>query len=115
MGDLVGASLDGCPPCQEAGLNLLEADPVTTARLVHTACLSVASLMGGIPSSLHNPDVSGIASTAFRNIARAGVDIEDEHALMQGMLTVSEALTHEQRRTAANSALELLAGSLGQG
>ena len=111
--ELMGASLDGCTSCQDPLLTLLSEDPVTTARLVNVACVAVQGLMGGLPKGLLDPaDPSAMASQEFRRLARAGADVDDEAVLASEMWKVTSTMTPSERRAAANSALDLLAGML---
>jgi hypothetical protein len=113
LADLIGAALDGCTTCQDPLLTLLAEDPVTTARMVSVACIAVAEVTGGgLPSSLLNPDTPGFASQEFRKIANAGVNQDTEDLTAAKMLGVIVPMTPTERRAAANSALDLIAGSL---
>jgi hypothetical protein len=112
LGNLTGASLDGCQPCQKEMLAVLAEDPATTARLVSVACISIMGLFGGLPASLVDPKAPGLASPEFRKIAAAGVDIQDTGLAVQRMWNTAAAMTHEQRWSAGDSALDLMAGML---
>ncbi|WP_029901384.1 hypothetical protein [Nocardia brasiliensis] len=84
---------------------MLVQDAPTTARLVELARIAMHSALGGLPPALLDPR-PGVAAPEFRR-PRAGLDGEDT-----AMFALCQAMTPEQRRTAANSAADLLIGQL---
>jgi hypothetical protein len=109
--DLMGAAVDGCVPCQKQMIPRVAEDPVATARLVGLACISLAGVLGGVPSTVGSP-AWGFASAEFRAVAVAGVDQPTEEDTARGLLGATEPLTPQQRREAVDSALDLLAGAV---
>lgn len=107
LGQLTGAAFDGCTTCQEPLITQLAEDANTSARLVELACISIHEMFGGLPASLTEENVPGLASLEFRQLARAGLDGENE-----AMWRECAAMTPAQRREAVDSALDLMAGSL---
>jgi hypothetical protein len=108
---LVGAAIDGCTACQPPLLDQIAEDPTTTARLVSLACIATAdALGGGLPDSLLDVDAPGLASQEFRRLALSGVDQVTETATATKMLAVADGMTPVERRAAADSALDLIAG-----
>lgn len=107
LGDFVGAAFDGCASCQDALLTLMVDDAATVTRLVELACLASAEAFGGLPPKLTDPDVPGLAAPEFREMARAGAGGQNTR-----MLALCEQMTPAQRRAAANTAADLLAGLL---
>ncbi len=110
LGDLVGAAFDGCRSCQAVLLPRLAADPATTARLVELACVAVQSTLGGLPAGLIRDDLPGLASPAFRRLARAGLDGAND-----AMFRVCARMPVAERAAAADSAADLLIGQLAIG
>jgi hypothetical protein len=110
LGRLVGAAFDGCGPCQDALLDRMAQDPVTTARLVELACVATQGALGGLPASLTHDDVPGLAGPEFRRLARAGLDGANAE-----LFRACEQLTAAERRAAADSAADLLVGLLATG
>lgn len=113
LADLVGSAMDGCPACQTAALTRVSADPTTTARLVSVTCVALQGMMGGLPHSLWDENSPTRAATPeFRALARAGIDREDEAEVALNMRQTALAQTPQQRRNAADAALDLLTGLL---
>ncbi|MFJ3699648.1 hypothetical protein ACIPW9_36950 [Streptomyces sp. NPDC090052] len=110
LGELMGAALDGCTTCQDPLLSILVEDPTTTARLVELACIATHAALGGLPPSMTDPAVPGTSSQEFRRLAATGVDGANDR-----MFKVCEQMTSTERRAAANTALDTLAGLLASG
>ncbi|GAA2997344.1 hypothetical protein GCM10020229_10360 [Kitasatospora albolonga] len=102
---VTGAALARCTSCQDVTLTLLVEDPVTCARLVELACEAIIERQGSLPRNQTDPDAPGFASLAFRRLARAG-----QGATTRGMYQECEQMTGEERRAAANTALDTLVG-----
>ena len=102
----VGATVDGCFACQLVLMDDLVADPVSTARLVELACISLDRVMGGLPSSALYDHEPGPASLEFRRLARAG--LYDGGAVYRecGYMTLAE------RREAAYTAVDTLVAAV---
>jgi len=107
LGELAGACLDGCQPCQEALLSRLTGDAATTARLVELACIATSHVLGGIPASMTRQRAPGLASPEFRRLAAAGADGNND-----AMFALCAQMTPAQRREAAETAAEILTGHL---
>lgn len=107
LGRLMGAAYDGCQECQPPLIDALVQNADTSARLVELGCLIVAEQLGGLPASLTDPSVPGLASREFRELAAAGVDGQN-----RAMWERCRTMVPEQRRAAVSSALDLLVGSL---
>lgn len=110
LGDLVGAAYDGCTTCQDPLLTLLVEDPTTTARLVELTCVAVHQAFGGLPAGMTDADAPGQSTPEFRRLARAGMDGANE-----SMFQECEQMDAEQRRAAANTALDTLVGQIALG
>jgi hypothetical protein len=110
LGRFVGAAFDGCAPSQDALLARMAQDPVTTARLVELACVATLGALGGLPASLTQDDVPGLAGPEFRRLARAGLDGANAE-----LFRACEQMTAAERRAAADSAADLLVGLLATG
>ena len=107
LGRVIAAAFDGCTSCQTPLLDRLTQDPVTTLRLVELACVATHSALGGLPDSLLDPTVPGMASVEFRLLASSGVEGHND-----AMLTTTTGMTPAQRRAAAETALDILIGHL---
>lgn len=107
LGRVVGAGFDGCRPCETVVMDQLVQDPTSTARLVELACVAVASLLGGLPRNMAH-DAGGLSSPVFKRLARAGLNGRNG-----AVYDEAEQLTVEQRRAAADTALDTLVGQLG--
>lgn len=114
IGTLVAAAFDNCQKCQDDLLDRIEKDPVTTVRMVELAAVTIHGELGGIPSSMLTADAGGYQGVApstlsdpFRQLVTAGLD--EQHV---AMLAAARALTTEQRRQAAEDALDLVTGGL---
>lgn len=113
IGDLLGAMVDACIPCQRIHARNLSANPVSTTRVIELACISVAAAMGGLPGSLTDVDgetpgpLLAFASLPFRRAAAAGLD--EQH---RRMFEVVESFSHAEREQALDDAVDLLAGHL---
>lgn len=105
IAQLMGAAFDRCQPCQAAVLTAVSDDPPSTAHLVELACIAYHQRIGGLPPALTEPAAPGLASPAFRDLARTGLDGSNAE-----MYTLCEAMTPPQRREAAETAADLLAG-----
>lgn len=110
MSEVVGAAFDGCVPCQTRLMPLLTEDPGTTARIVELACVQTTAVIGGLPPSMTDASAPGLPSQPFRRLARSGADGENAR-----MWEISEQMSPQERREAADTALDLLAGYLQQG
>lgn len=108
LGALMGAAIDGCPPCQERAIDQLQTDPLTTVRLVELAAVSTHALMGGVPDAMTTTGASTM-SEPFRRLVRAGLDCEDDHT---PMYAAAREMTDAQRRAAVDDAADILAGQL---
>lgn len=110
LGQLMGAAFDGCVTCQDPLLTLLCEDSVSTARLVELACVATQMMFGGLPPNMVDESVPGMPSREFRRLASLGADSDDEaHTAMFDACT---AMTTTERRSAANTAVDLLVGHL---
>lgn len=107
LGTMVGAAMDRCLSCQDITLTLLVEDPVTTARLVELACVSVNSAFGGLPHSLTDEGVPSPAAPEFRRLARLGLDGGNA-----AMFAECGRMTTIERREAANTALDFIVASV---
>jgi hypothetical protein len=107
LGLLMGAAFDRCLSCQDTSTTLLVEDPVTTTRLVELACIGVHQQFGGLPSSLTDDDAGGPTHPAFKRLARAGLDGNND-----AMFEACRAMATDDRRGAANTALDLLVGQM---
>lgn len=103
----VGSAFDGCTTCQDVELTRIVADPPTCARLVELACVMQAAEFGGLPPSLTDSKASGIASQEFRQLARAGLDGNND-----ALFDACKAMKPTARRKAANTAADLIVGTL---
>jgi hypothetical protein len=112
LAELIGSALEGCTSCQDPLLTLLVEDVTTTARLVSVACVAVHEKLGGLPSSLLDHDPTGVTASEFQRVARVGVDVDDEDLLASRMWCEVHDMTPKERRAAANTAIDLLAGLL---
>lgn len=110
LGALVGAAFDGCTSCQDPLITLLVEDAATTARVVELACVGAQGMFGGLPANMTDPDVPGPASQEFRRLARAGLDDAND-TMWQECAGMSSA----DRRSAANTALDMLIGQMSLG
>jgi len=108
LGRFIGAAFDGCTTCQDPELTLIVDDPPTCARLIELACVAIHGVAGGLPRSMLDPEVPGLASPEFRALATAGLDEAND-----AMFAACAAMTPEARRAAANSAADLLVGVMG--
>ncbi|MFE3206508.1 hypothetical protein [Embleya sp. NPDC059237] len=108
LGSLVGAAMDGCVSCQDPLLTLLVEDPVTTSRVIELACIATQRAFGGLPASMTEDDVPGLSHPAFRRAARAGLDGAND-----ALFATVGAMSPGDRRGAANTAIDTLAGFLG--
>lgn len=102
----IGGAVDGCPTCQDSTLTLLVQDPNTIARLVELACLFVQHAIGGMPTSLTDPQIPGAASDAFKHLARHAVESQED------MYNECQAASADDLRAAANTAADLIVGCL---
>ncbi|RGD55407.1 hypothetical protein DR950_41835 [Kitasatospora xanthocidica] len=107
LGQLLGAAMDGCLSCQDVLTTLLVEDPVTTARLVELACVSVHGAMGGLPGAMTDDGVPGPAAPEFRRLARLGLDGGNAE-----MFAACEGMSTTGRREAANTALDFLVAAV---
>ncbi len=109
LGHLIGAAFDGCKPCQAELLAAVADHPPTAARAVELACFAVHSTLGGLPASLTDPDdPDQMASRAFRQLARTGLDGGNAQ-----LFEATADMTITDRAAAVDSALDLLAGYMG--
>ncbi len=104
---LVGAAFDRCGPCQTQRLDDVQGDPLTVTRLVELAAVTVQGMAGGIPQRMLTVDGPTTYTDPFRELVRAGVDARDDH---RDMYAKALAMTDEQRRQAADDAMDLLIG-----
>lgn len=107
LGEFIGAAFDGCASCQDALLTLIVESPPTAARLVELACITAETSLGGVPSSLTDPDAPGMASQEFRQLARIGADGNNDR-----LFAACAEMTPVQRRAAVNTAADILIGHL---
>lgn len=107
---LVGAAVDGCPPCQGAQLDVVQADPLTVARLVEMSAVAMQVIAGGLPETMTETGSSAF-SGHYRALLRAGVDCVDHTPMYEAAV----ALTHAERRQAAEDALDMLTGVVAWG
>lgn len=78
---LVGASYDGCQPCQDELAAAVAEDAPTTARIVELACVGMAATTGGgLPAVMLSAGDEPMFSPQFRELARAGADADDGNA-----------------------------------
>jgi hypothetical protein len=111
IGSLVGVAFDGCTTCQDPLLTLLVEDAASTTRLVELACVATAAQLGGLPPSMHDVDHSGgLTPMPFRRLAGAGLDGQ-----AAAMYRVAEEMSVQDRRVAANCALDTLVGMMATG
>jgi hypothetical protein len=108
LGSLVGAAFDGCRPCQNHWLDVLQEDPITGTRLVEVAAVGVQGAIGGIPEVMHTSSPTSQFTTPFRQLVRAGLDTEDHCEMYELMVMMPVA----ERRLALNDALDVIAGYL---
>ncbi len=106
LDSFVGATVDGCFACQLVLMDDLVADPVSTARLVELACISLDRVMGGLPGSALYDHEPGPASLEFRRLARAG--LYDGGAVYREC----EYMTLAERRAAAYTAVDTLVAAV---
>lgn len=106
LDSFVGATVDGCFACQLVLMDDLVADPVSTARLVELACISLDRVMGGLPGSALYDHEPGPASLEFRRLARAG--LYDGGAVYREC----EVMTLEERREAAYTGVDTLVAAI---
>jgi hypothetical protein len=109
---VVGAAIDGCGPCQHAQLDVIQRDPVTLTRLVELSAIAVQGVAGGLPDSMTTESGPSRLGEHYRAMLRAGVDRVDDHT---EMCAIATALTHAERRQAADDALDMLVGVLTMG
>lgn len=107
LGSLIGAAMDRCLSCQDITTTLLVEDPVTTARLVELAAVSVQGAFGGLPRSMTDDGVPGPAAPEFRRLARLGLDGGND-----AMFAECDRMTPAERREAANTALDFVVASV---
>jgi hypothetical protein len=107
LANLMGAAVDGCATCQGQLITLLTQDAATTTRVVELACVAIQETFGGLPPNVLDEDPSGMTAPEFQLLARTGLDGENE-----AMWQECTRMTPEQRRNAANTALDLLAGMI---
>ncbi|MGW5920815.1 hypothetical protein ACWFPY_17670 [Nocardia fluminea] len=109
LGHLIGASFDGCKPCQADLLAAVADHPPTTARAVELACVALHTQVGGLSKSLTDPDdPMSLASRAFRELARTGLDGGNEQ-----MFEAAASMSIHERAAAVDTATDLLVGILG--
>lgn len=107
LGRFVGAGFDGCAGCRNALLTPLADDPATTVRLVEMACVAIHHPFAALPLSVVEAEAPGPAAAAFRCLVHAGTG-----AARAAMLGECERMTHDQRRAAATTAVDLLIAQL---
>ncbi|MGI5223250.1 hypothetical protein [Nocardia sp. CA-290969] len=107
IAECLGAGLDGCPVCGQQALEALITNAAATARLVEIACVAIGEMFGGIPAYLYDDNVGGPASATFRRLARLGVD-----GKIDQMFSTVEDMTLDERRQAADTAMDITIGRL---
>lgn len=111
VAELLGAAFDGCTPCQSAGLDLLQNDPLVVVRCVELAAMTVAAVFGGLPSSMTDPDAAAELSREFRRVAAAGADRPaEDHREMYALVAGFDTPT---RRQVLDDAIDMIIGYLG--
>ena len=104
---LFAASDDGCESCQSTLTAAMINESATVARVVEMAVGEVTETLGFLPDSLHaEGDDPGMTSAPFRTLARA---------LQTGRVNLfgaAENMSVDDRRSAVESAYELLVGIL---
>ena len=109
LGGLVSAACDRCVPCQTAGLDAIQGDPLTLTRMVELSAGAVMSVAGGIPADMTTEDDAATGLGAgYRAAVRAGLD-QDQHAAIYAVIA---GLDDAGRRHVAEDALDILAGVL---
>ncbi len=109
---LAGAAIDGCVPCQNAALEVVQGDPLTLTRLVELSAIAVMGLAGGLPGVMTTGvDAGSPLSRSFRAMLRAGVDTDDHGPMYQ----LAVEMSVEERRQASEDALDMLTGALMMG
>ncbi|MFE5325455.1 hypothetical protein ACFRCG_03415 [Embleya sp. NPDC056575] len=89
-------------------MTLLVEAAVSTAWVVEMACVAARLAFGALPASMTDDHAPGPSHPAFRRAARAGLDGAHE-----GLLAAIVAMPREDRRAAADTALDTLVGFLG--
>lgn len=107
LGQFIAAAMDSCATCQESLIALLAEDAATTARLVELACLAMHSALGGLPPSAYDPEAPGMASVEFRELARLGMDGQNDRLVAR-----CREQAGTQRRSAIDTASNILVGLL---
>jgi hypothetical protein len=115
IGQLVGASLEGCGPCQAAALDTVAADPALAARLCDLVGTGYQLRLGGLPPTMTDPDhpVSQVHPQLRRYFAlgctlRTGEGPNARVPLYEFMCGLDLA----ERRAACDNALDFLTGIL---
>lgn len=110
MGKLIASAYDRCQPCQARYLDAICRDPLTTARIVSLAAVTIQGMAGGLTDGMTTEDDSASTFTApFRAIVRAGIDVEGPQ---RDMYDAAAAMSDAERRQAADDALDLIAGAV---
>ncbi|MBF6301195.1 hypothetical protein IU459_27155 [Nocardia amamiensis] len=107
LGQLVGAALDGCQPCQRELIAAVADHAPTSARVVELACIGLQDALGGVPPSAYIDDDSSSFVPQFRALARTGLDGAND-----AMWTAAAAMTPAERAAAIDCALDTLIGLL---
>lgn len=111
VAQLYDATLDQCAQCRQQLLALAAQDPSTTGVLAGWARLTTSETYGELPWILlegaESADAPFQPSAAFRSIAA-----EYNHLGLgpAGLYAVCDALSDDERRQAAETALEILVG-----
>lgn len=105
---LVGASFDGCAPCQRELTPLVAADPVAVARLVELVGMMAQDQFGGVPSAMYRADSTSL-TPEFRELMRWCVKGGNER---DRVIAASRSMTLQQRTSALDAAAEMAMGYL---
>jgi hypothetical protein len=102
LGKLVGASWDGCRPCQQTLKAELASDPRSTTALAAMSATAVHSILGGIPDAMA---LVGPDSPPYNVLVQAGLDGSGAE-----MLRAAEWMDDQERAEVLDTALDTIVG-----
>ncbi|MGW1976681.1 hypothetical protein [Streptomyces sp. NPDC001889] len=117
VAQLYDVALDGCAGCRQTLLDHIAEDASTTASVVAWACLITSETYGELPEDLiaEHVDEQGARgeytpAPAFRELARVYEETERYPDLHERVRERCAAMSADERRRAADSAVTIAAG-----
>lgn len=105
---LVGASFDGCLPCQRELTPLVAADAVAVARLVEMVGLMAQDRFGAVPSAMYRTGSTSL-TPEFRELMALCIKGGDDRGKV---IERARQMTDAQRTSALDAAAEMAMGYL---